>query len=126
MLCGYILVCDNSRVIANIFQVCITSTGHSYHFIGQGRNHSSPDSVQKICHGHLSLTRQCNSLYHGTFPANIPQNLLYKTQKIPHIEARCYVNNENVVGAAPTGDAPTTFEGSTILLPTKVPLILDV
>ena len=40
-------------------------------------------------------------------------------------EARCYVENEDVVGAAPTGDAPTTSEWSTILLPTKVLLILE-
>ena len=33
--------------------------------------------------------------------------------------------NEDVVGAAPTGDAPTTSELSTILLPTKVRLILE-
>ena len=26
------------------------------------------------------------------------------------VEARCYVENEDVVGAAPTGDAPTTSE----------------
>ena len=41
------------------------------------------------------------------------------------IEARCYVENEDVVGAAPTGDAPTTSEWSTIWLPTKVRLILE-
>ena len=35
------------------------------------------------------------------------------------------VENEDVVGAAPTGDAPTTSEWSTILLPTKVRLILE-
>ena len=40
-------------------------------------------------------------------------------------EAMCYVENEDVVGAAPTGDAPTTSEWSTILLPTKVRLILE-
>ena len=34
--------------------------------------------------------------------------------------------NEDVVGAAPTGDAPTTSELSTSLLPTKVQLILEV
>ena len=34
------------------------------------------------------------------------------------------VENEGVVGAAPTGDAPTTWEWSTNLLPTKVRLIL--
>ena len=33
---------------------------------------------------------------------------------------------EDVVGAAPTGDAPTTSEWSTILLHTKVRLILEV
>ena len=36
-----------------------------------------------------------------------------------------YVENEDVVGAAPAGDAPTTYEWSTILLPTKVRLILE-
>ena len=36
------------------------------------------------------------------------------------------VENEDVVGAAPTGDAPTTSEWSTILLPTKVRVILKV
>ena len=35
----------------------------------------------------------------------------------------CYVENEDVVGAAPTGDAPTTSGWSTNLLPTKVRLI---
>ena len=33
--------------------------------------------------------------------------------------------NEDVVGAAPTGDAPTTSEWLTILLPAKVQLILE-
>ena len=35
------------------------------------------------------------------------------------------MENEDVAGAAPTGDAPTTSEWSTILLPTKVRLILE-
>ena len=42
------------------------------------------------------------------------------------IEAMCLVENEEVVGEGPTGDAPTTFELSTILLLTKVRLILEV
>ena len=42
------------------------------------------------------------------------------------IEARCKVENEDVVEVAPTGDAPTTSEWSTILLPTKVRLLLEV
>ena len=41
------------------------------------------------------------------------------------LEARCQVENEDVVGAAPTGDAPTKSEWSTILLPTQVRLILE-
>ena len=40
--------------------------------------------------------------------------------------ARRQVVDEDVVGAAPTGNAPTTTEWSTILLPTKVRLILKV
>ena len=39
--------------------------------------------------------------------------------------ARSYVENEDVVRAAPTGDAPTTSEWSTILLPAKVSYIRD-
>ena len=45
---------------------------------------------------------------------------------VEYPEARCQVENEDVVGAAPTGDAPTTSEWSTIVLPTKVRLILEV
>ena len=41
-------------------------------------------------------------------------------------EARCYVENEDVIGAAPTGNAATTSEWSIILLPIKVWLILEV
>ena len=37
---------------------------------------------------------------------------------------RGYVKNEDVVGAAPTGDAPTTSERSKIILPTKVQIII--
>ena len=42
-----------------------------------------------------------------------------------YIEAKCHVKHEDVVGAAPTGDAPTTSELSTIYLPTRVRLILE-
>ena len=43
-----------------------------------------------------------------------------------YLEARFWVENEDVVGAAPTADAPTTSEWSTVLLATKVRLILEV
>ena len=36
------------------------------------------------------------------------------------------MDNEDVVGATPTGDAPTTSELSIVILPTKVHLILEV
>ena len=42
------------------------------------------------------------------------------------IDAMCLVENEHVVGAAPTGDAPTTSEWSTIQLYTNVRLILEI
>ena len=42
------------------------------------------------------------------------------------IEAKCWVKHVDVVGAAPTGDVPTTSEWSTILLHTKVRLIIKV
>ena len=42
------------------------------------------------------------------------------------IEATYWVENEDVVGAAPTGDAPTTSEWSTILFHTKVRLALEI
>ena len=45
---------------------------------------------------------------------------------VQSIEARYWVENEDVVGAAPRGDAPTTSQWSTISLPTGVHLILEV
>ena len=42
------------------------------------------------------------------------------------IEAMSEVENEDVVESVPTGNAPTTFEWSAILLPTKVHLILEI
>ena len=42
------------------------------------------------------------------------------------IDARCLVHNEDVVGAAATGDAQTTSEWSIIIFPTKVRLILQI
>ena len=73
--------------------------------------------------------------------ANVSSNLQYKSHQIQKlkcfssrfavvfawsIEARHWVENEDVVGAAPTGDAPTTSEWSTSLLPIELRLILEV
>ena len=72
----------------------------------------------------------------------LPSNLWYKAYQIlklkcfsprladvfvQSIEARCWVENEDVVGAAPAGDdAPTASEWSTMLLPTKARFILEI
>ena len=55
----------------------------------------------------------------------VPRLVLQLSLPVFANKARCQVENEDVVGAAPTGDAPTTSEWSTILLPTKVRLILE-
>ena len=68
------------------------------------------DRIEKSWSGEKLLIR---SLYHSD-------------RIVSGIGPRCSVENEDVVGAAPTGDAPTTSELSTILLPTKVRLILEV
>ena len=72
----------------------------------------------------------------------MPSNLEYKARKSQNVNSSHLVlhlplpiplksgvksvENEDVVGAAPTGDAPTTSEWSTKLLPTKVRLIWEV
>ena len=84
------------------------------------------------------MNRYVTKMLFSTY--RIPSILQYKTHPIPKhkcfssrlavvfaksIEARFWVENEDVVGAAPTGDAPTASKWSTILLPTKVRLILE-
>ena len=44
---------------------------------------------------------------------------------VQYIEAKYQLEIEDVIGAAPTGNALTTSEWSTIQLPTKVRLILE-
>ena len=43
-----------------------------------------------------------------------------------YLDEAGFLENEDVVGAAPAGDAPSTSERSTILLPTEVWLVLEV
>ena len=62
------------------------------------------------------IYRKISNISHTKF-----QNL-----KVSHLVLQLSVINEDVVGAAPTGDAPTTSELSTIILPTKVCLVLEV
>ena len=57
---------------------------------------------------------------------NAPRLILQLSLPNPLKHGVRLVKYEDVVGAAPTGDAPTTSEWSTILLHTKVWLILEV
>ena len=54
---------------------------------------------------------------------NVSRLILQSSLPKPLDEARCSVENEDVVGAAPIGDAPTRSESLTILLPNKVRLL---
>ena len=67
-------------------------------------------------------------IYHQTsnMRHQFPKLKCFSSCIVVAIEARCLVENEDVVGAAPTGDAPTTSEWSTILLRAKVQLVLRV
>ena len=53
-------------------------------------------------------------------------HLVLQLSLLQFIEARSEFENEDIVDTASAGDAPTTSEWSTILLPTKVQRILDV
>ena len=74
--------------------------------------------------------RPPSSLYHQT--SNISRTKSLNLNVSPIILQLSLSNplrpgeNEDVVGAAPTGDDPTSSERTTILLPTKVRLILEV
>ena len=54
------------------------------------------------------------------------QNLNVSRLVLPLRNVLKPVENEDVVGAAPLGDAPTTSEWSTTSLPTKVSFILEI
>ena len=98
------------------------------------------DNQDDLCYYYYDIVWISNGQRHkkpGTKQWKIwlPSNLWYKSYQIPKlkcfssrlpvvlaqcIEIRCYVENEDVVGAAATSDAPTTSGWSTILLLTKV------
>ena len=83
------------------------------------------------CMGHEVITYHdidyCQfSNIRRTQSPNINVSRLVLQLSLPNLlKPWCQVENEDVVGAAPRGDAPTTSEWSTILLPTKARLILE-
>ena len=95
-----------------------------------------------ITEGYIWITTFCSIVIYasriyvvqGRFEIKLPSTLYYKTHQIPNfksllsrlavffvhsIEARYWIENEDVVGAAPTGNALTTSEWSTIFLPNR-------
>ena len=58
-------------------------------------------------------------IYGTRNPKNLNTSFLSCSCFAQSIEARCWVENEDVVGAAPTVDDPTTPEWSPIVLPIK-------
>ena len=70
-------------------------------------------------HGAMLWWHQCQRRYSKWFR-------IRRTKSKNYIEARCEVETEGVVGAAPRGDAPTTSEWSTSSLLNTVELILEV
>ena len=84
------------------------------------------ETYRKI--SNISCTNHKNlNVSHIVLQLSLPGT--YNTQYVPvftqSIEDRYQVEDEDVVGAAPTGDAPTTSDRSEMLLPTKVWLISD-
>ena len=81
-------------------------------------------------HGPISefldtMYRQFSNISRTQSP-NINVSRLVLQLSLPNLlKPWCQVKNEDVVGAAPTGDAPATSEWSTILLPTKARLMLE-
>ena len=68
--------------------------------------------------------RQCFNISRTQSP-NINVSRLVLQLSLPNTLKAREVENEDVVGAVPTGDAPTTAVWSTFLLPTKVRLVLE-
>ena len=75
---------------------------------------------------HTSHYRQISNIIRTKYPKLKCFSSRLAVVFVQYIEAKCEVENEDVVGAAPTGDSPTTYEWSTMLSPTKARLILEV
>ena len=84
---------------------------------------------------HTYSCSSCDSLYQSYCQISIKLHQIPKLQFFSShlavvfalsIEARCELENEDIFGAAPPGDAPTTSEWSTIWLPIKVQLVLEI
>ena len=70
--------------------------------------------------------RQTSYIRHTKFQNLNVSRLVLQVSLLNPLKLGVKVENEDVVGAAPTGDAPTTSVWSTISLSTEVRLILEV
>ena len=101
---------ENSRFLKNRFTFCGVNTNFGQQWAPAAYYHLTPIvSKGKHCKLHQIPKLKC-------FSSRLVVVFAQSN------EARCQVENEDVVGAAPTGDAPATSEWSIILLPTKVRL----
>ena len=75
----------------------------------------------------LDVQFQAMEIVRTAKPSNLNVSRLIMLLSLPSpLKPDAKWTNEDVVEATPTGDAPTTSEWSAILLPTKVPLIIEV
>ena len=103
---------ENNKNI-NVLNYCLLVWGvHQCPMITDGWQ------VSNDCHQTSNISR--------TKFQNLDVSRLLSSSSLCPVHARCYVENEGVVGAAPTGVAPTTSEWSTTLFLTKVCFILEV
>ena len=131
MLCCYDVIHNNIIILRRAWWIPLTTGPVMFSCHGISSNNHIWSRQVPIHHVHL----------HFCLAGHVLSILIYKTLQIPtlqrfsyclaaffakSLEAKCQVENEDVVGAAPAGDAPTTSEWSTMLLPTKVGLILEV
>ena len=75
---------------------------------------------------HCGLVMPCDVMNLGQHCFGYRKTSNIRCAKSPNSNVPRLVENEDVVGAAPIGGAPTLSEWSTGLLPTKVRLMLDV
>ena len=103
------MIIQNKNIFENVFRITVPSV----------RESELSGTFCNYMYCKISNTRHTKS-------PNLNVSCLVLQLSAQSNEARCYVENEDLVGSAPTGDAPTTSEWSTILLPNKVHLILEI
>ena len=93
----------------------------------QGQTQRSSFRDERLCSIFYLPNNRCKKYVHDIVICHVTIVIVHATVLVDHaLEAMRQVENEDVVGAGPTGDAPTTSEWSTTVLPTKVSLKLEI